>query len=560
MSRWFVLSAPLTAAACCVLVIVLSPAALAVPYASGISESGTTVTYFLNEDADSITFNLTGESNIVVTDPNDARLKKGSHTFDKGAATAYDIEVSKSTAVGYTQISDDSLIQSQYFSPRGVAVNQNPDSEHFGNIYVSEGLGGQVTQSGGTRFTLDGIFVMGADQSDIIGQVDDGYIGGIDTSLSSNSPFHITIAPDDTVYIADWADAHSGVWRAPADLGGNGDPGTWPNILANDTCDGSGLCSNHGSIPAVWVEGTGASTKLYTMDEDWEPDPNGGSFPHGRGDILRYDIGTSTNYSGAPVVQVDDDSPSPNGKILNGLMDLVRDEDGTWWVSQYRFTDTQGVPSLSHWADDPNGGAPLWVSGRTDGLSDADFNDDIIVDGTDFLTWQRNTPTIGGAQPGDGDANFDGNIDGDDLLIWENQYGTSLETLNLDVGGRALDLHNGNDLIIVATIQSAGADIIDISNPNNPVLAAIIPASGTIRDVAWDIAGNAYIVSSSSENLRIWSPGGDFIATTGSNGSFSIAELGALAAVPEPNSLLILAMGVICLAGRRFTNEHNSAQ
>jgi MYXO-CTERM domain-containing protein len=57
---------------------------------------------------------------------------------------------------------------------------------------------------------------------------------------------------------------------------------------------------------------------------------------------------------------------------------------------------------------------------------DADFNDDLVVDGRDFLIWQRNA---GG--PGDdtqGDADGDGNVTANDLSIWESLYGTELSS------------------------------------------------------------------------------------------------------------------------------------
>lgn len=57
---------------------------------------------------------------------------------------------------------------------------------------------------------------------------------------------------------------------------------------------------------------------------------------------------------------------------------------------------------------------------------DADFNGDGMVDGTDFLTWQRGFGTPD-AQLADGDANDDGAVDADDLMIWQNQYGTPLQ-------------------------------------------------------------------------------------------------------------------------------------
>lgn len=52
---------------------------------------------------------------------------------------------------------------------------------------------------------------------------------------------------------------------------------------------------------------------------------------------------------------------------------------------------------------------------------DADFNDDNIVDGLDFLILQRGTGV--GTTAAEGDANGDGVINGADLAIWETQYG-----------------------------------------------------------------------------------------------------------------------------------------
>jgi hypothetical protein len=56
----------------------------------------------------------------------------------------------------------------------------------------------------------------------------------------------------------------------------------------------------------------------------------------------------------------------------------------------------------------------------------ADFNNDGIVDGRDFLIWQRGFGISDGtALLADGDANDDGNVDGLDLPIWQNQYGNT---------------------------------------------------------------------------------------------------------------------------------------
>lgn len=55
---------------------------------------------------------------------------------------------------------------------------------------------------------------------------------------------------------------------------------------------------------------------------------------------------------------------------------------------------------------------------------DADFDDNLLVNGADFLTWQKNFPLNDGtALNVDGDATGDGNILADDLAVWELQYG-----------------------------------------------------------------------------------------------------------------------------------------
>lgn len=56
--------------------------------------------------------------------------------------------------------------------------------------------------------------------------------------------------------------------------------------------------------------------------------------------------------------------------------------------------------------------------------SNADFNSDGTVDGSDFLAWQRGFGTTTGGTLAGGDANGDGAINADDLTIWKNQYGT----------------------------------------------------------------------------------------------------------------------------------------
>lgn len=59
-------------------------------------------------------------------------------------------------------------------------------------------------------------------------------------------------------------------------------------------------------------------------------------------------------------------------------------------------------------------------------VQNADFNDDNIVDGADFLIWQRGFGAGGGLPQGDADGN--GQVNAADLTIWKAQFGTSPAT------------------------------------------------------------------------------------------------------------------------------------
>ncbi|MBN1851723.1 MAG: PEP-CTERM sorting domain-containing protein [Pirellulales bacterium] len=447
----------LAVAVACVVTLAFSSSTSATPYASGIQLNGVNSSFILNQGGANVSVVYDGGATVVPM----GMLAAGTHTFDATLGSSWEIVCTSSAPAGWTQISDDNLTQSKYYSPRGVAVNQNSASASFGRIYVSEGLGGAV--SAGGRTTTDGLYVMGSDQSDMLGQGDTAASGTIDwTTGGSNSPYKISIGPDDSIYLTDWSDAHSGLWRAPADLSG-----TWPNVLANNNRAASGLCDNHGSIPAVWVEGTGDGTQVYTLDEDF-------ALPGTTGSVLRYDVGTATDYNGQPVEQTQDGT----NIILNMRADVVRDADGSWWIAQYRFTESAGAPSLTRFLD--GGTAPIYNSGADDNLP----------------------------------------------LLY-NTYGN-------------IDIHNELDLLILGARSSSGVYVIDIQDPANPALLDTIPQTDYVMDVAFDIAGNVYVVSNSTETLRIWSPGGNWIATTGSDGSFTLA-------VPEPSTIWLLVLSGLAL-------------
>lgn len=86
----------------------------------------------------------------------------------------------------------------------------------------------------------------------------------------------------------------------------------------------------------------------------------------------------------------------------------------------------------------------------------ADFNASGLIDGADFLIWQRNFGTLSGATRADGDATGNGEVDGVDLQQWTVQFGT-----NGDVFG------NGTPTMTIAYDLGGEFDISEINTYSN---------------------------------------------------------------------------------------------
>ncbi|MCA9234282.1 MAG: hypothetical protein KDA44_02365 [Planctomycetales bacterium] len=84
--------------------------------------------------------------------------------------------------------------------------------------------------------------------------------------------------------------------------------------------------------------------------------------------------------------------------------------------------------------DDDQRGADRVLQGRIDigayesnftPPANADFDGGGIINGGDFLAWQRGYGITSGASKGQGDADLNGSVDGADLSAWQSQFGTT---------------------------------------------------------------------------------------------------------------------------------------
>jgi hypothetical protein len=150
-----------------------------------------------------------------------------------------------------------------------------PGGVHHGLIYVVEGASGTA----GTRTTQEGVYVLKPDLTPAFPapratNADIGSLGPWGTSV--NSPFRVSVAPDEQVYITDASDPHAALFVATPDVTNVQPVFAYP-VPSGGSRATTGLVKNssgvaiHGSVSSVWVEGTGATRTIYTTEEDLAP-------------------------------------------------------------------------------------------------------------------------------------------------------------------------------------------------------------------------------------------------------------------------------------------------
>jgi len=446
-------------------------------YASGLNKtSGMSFNYILNENADNgVQVQVWEVGGGMVYSENLGPQAKGTRSWtwsgtggQLGKSYKVKVVASDDGYSSWTKTSVDNVFNN-FYSPRGVAVNRNPDSQYFGRVYVSESIGG-LTAAG--RTTQDGLYLLNADLTDAVGQGDIARSGGVAWS-TTNSPFRVEVGPDNSVYLSDWSDLHSGLWVGDPDFVSASE------LLDSTGRDATGMNTTHGSISDFVVEGTGANRKIYTADEDLPSSTSGQ-----RGSIWRYDVGTSTFFTGPPSGILYDDLARGN-LVFNYYNGLIHANDGTWWYSQDRSggsTDT--LHSLMQFSAD--GSTVLW----------------------------RSVPDMAA-----------------------NSLADPLRRT------RGLAYDPVRNYLALATYNAGKVLIFD--PVSKTILATITTASNaTNRDVAFDAAGNLYIVDNVNERLWTWSPG------EGAN-SFTTESWFTFDIVPEPSSLAALLLGLPALFIRR---------
>lgn len=448
--------------------VAISQASFANVYAAHLqsgtkSGSGIPLNYRLNEPADvGVTVTIKGPlpATTVVRTINAGTQTTGAQTVlwdgkdNSNADVAvgqYSWEVTASDD-GYTtitKISDDANTAVQFYTPYGVAVDNDPASANFGRVYV---VNGSAPTTPGTIREGDGVYILGNDLSDITGQGSAAYGGGVAWGTTA-SPFRCEVDPGTgDLFICDWSDPHSGVWIMDAAAPTSNFSELFRASIARDA---NGLRTDlHGSISDLVVEGSGASRTMYVVDEDLSLNGMTG----GTGSIYKHPIGTTnSDYATSPSYAYDD---AQRNVLANMNISFDRDPAGTgFWATQYRgVADSTGAPYLVHIVASTTGG-----HGSVDWIS--------AVDGVGLYVSPANT-TQGGIA-----------VDAARNRVF--QAGSAwLRVFDISGFPTVTNLYK-------CTSTTDGAAY----------------SGTTSRDAAVDLVGNFYAVNSSAERLRVYSPG-----------------------------------------------------
>lgn len=324
----------------------------------------------------------------VVKGNNSITLSTFNLPGDAGQTLSWAVELNGKEITEFALIHSDKSLDMHATSQLFNAVNTNPMSDKFGQIYVMH-RGGRLKQEP-TAAADNGLWVY---NHELIKQNTEVYKGG--SPCPFGHPTRMSIDSEGYLYISDWSDAQSGIYVAnTADLTQN-----FTQFFAGDR-DGHGKFINNGvatgsSTPGNFIYGEGKDTKLYVYDEDVA----------GNG-VLVYNIGQEDGTVLRTWGNAPSDTIRRQSSQTGGNSAVWATSKGVF-VSQHRANYNANYPSLQFY---DNTGNLTYTSSEPsvfDGSNGAGFavstDESILVlnsgEGSKQfkifdITWNGTTPTL----------------------------------------------------------------------------------------------------------------------------------------------------------------------
>jgi hypothetical protein len=523
--------------------------AWAVPYASGIRDTGGGMREFvLNEAADTVTVLRDGANPV-----NLGAIAAGRHTFDMTGFSTFSIEVSKNASPVWTEISSASNLFTSFHRPTGLAVNTNPASPYFGAIYVGNANAPAPTVAG--RTVGDGIYSLTADMIGVDFVTGLAYTDpndpsqaktpGITTAGGSNSPYRFDLDSAGNLIVGDWSDANGGIKHVAPDLASGGlilaeEDGARPLLLDPTT----NTHEMHGSIVSrpYFTGSVGNNLTLYAIDEDYDIDGDTLTASFGNS-LWKWTPGNATNYEGAPTLVMASNATTLSADPVSyfslniGVQADARYNPAfdKWYITQSRTDGTQSSLIILN-ADgtdaditDPNAPTVAWsskgysVTNNLDGYTD----DPLVAVSTGIQDIFREAQTIAFSP------------DGTKMYLERTAvYGTNPILGTADAPGAILIVPldaNGLPDLQINDNGTPGDFTDDFISNISTITTAVQGTRQQAAEVYLDAAGNVYAsrasttasptATNSAQRLQVFSPGGNTKATTNSNGTFSVTTI-----------------------------------
>ena len=156
--------------------------------------------------------------------------------------------------------------------------------------------------------------------------------------------------------------------------------------------------------------------------------------------------------------------------------------------------------------------------------------------------------------------------DGDGSILWDSRTATraflnnpTATDLLKATGG--LDIMPDGSRLALVNIENNTVTILPfvggLPDITNRLSFSAMGTASQGRDVAFDAAGNLYVISSGSQILRVFSPGGVTTATTGSDGTFAVTRPPAQVSVAAVSSTMPEASGSVLVTFTRSGGDFN---
>lgn len=333
-----------------------------------------------------LTFNLTDNATARVELVNEEGAKVvDTRTYDKGenTVTVNSADVLEGTYNWQVVVENPAVpvvakIFDGGYASSGVAFDKNPESDMFGNLYVSRYDSPRAVLGYDASLTEIAISPMVSNES-----------GNFwDTSVGA-SPWRLAVMPTGKLIVTDWGDKQGGMYLLDTTTGERS------NLFAGTVTPSSGEWHYDGKVlggstACVQVIGSGEDTKLVSFQEDWPSDYSL--------NLVEYPIGTKEQIDFEPTQT--DAYKAITAYLINGNVDMYLHEKG-WVFGQVRgsgnntkgvpvfmFTDAEGNLLYNSGEDMPELGGGVGLIGLSDDASTFVFQDEGNKLHVCALTWE----------------------------------------------------------------------------------------------------------------------------------------------------------------------------